>query len=158
MSLAPGTSAVLKRRGRHSALGVAGGTLRVKNLKGEVLIDRLGLEDGWDGSAASDEAFVLADRGDLILESIGQKEAIVYDAVRPVPGVPLPALIPSGPGRAVGDAASSAVSAVFGTALTVLGVMRNGITAAAKRIFLPQKKSWVETNVPELADYTVVSR
>lgn len=86
MFLAPGTKALLNRNGRHSALKVKRGAVRVSDSKGSVIIDRLGFDGrGWDG-ANSDEAMVLACKGDILFESIGAQEAVLYDAIRPLPG------------------------------------------------------------------------
>ena len=83
----------LKRFGRHSALVVRSGRVLVKNLEGRVIAE-LGFDGkGWDGKN-SNEGFILAEQGNLIIESIGSEEAIVYDGIRPVPGVPLPTPVP----------------------------------------------------------------
>src|SRR5581483_7821102 len=76
---------------------VARGAVRVKDLQGRVIVERLGLEGTWDGAPNhSDEAFILAEKGDLIIESVGKEEAVLYDAIRPVQGVPLPTPEPLG--------------------------------------------------------------
>ncbi len=83
--LAPGRSACLRRHGRHSALVVTGGVVDVCAAQRGNLIATLGLH-----GAVSDEGFVCADQGDLVLHSRGAEQACVYDAIRPVEGVPLP--------------------------------------------------------------------
>jgi hypothetical protein len=91
LEMEPGTSVRLERHGRHSALACVKGSIRVKNSKGAVILESVGLEGGWDGSPSrSDEAVVLASAGDLVIESIGKEKAVVYDAIRPVPGIKLP--------------------------------------------------------------------
>lgn len=91
MMIRPGCSLLLRRSGQHSAFAVSSGAVRIKDLRGKVVLDHLGLEWGWDGRTdRSDEAIVLANQGDLIIESIGENEAVLYDSVRPVPGILLP--------------------------------------------------------------------
>ncbi len=86
MFLTSGTRAVFSRNGRHSAFKVKRGAVRVTDLKGKVVIERLGFDGkGWDGTN-SDEAVVLAHKGDLLLESVGTQAAVVYDAIRPIQG------------------------------------------------------------------------
>lgn len=53
---------------------------------------------GWNGDTGSDEAFILAKQGDIVIESIGPEEAVIYDATRSLPGVKLPELVPYRPG------------------------------------------------------------
>jgi hypothetical protein len=93
MWLAPGRSATLQRHGRHSAFVVTQGRIRIKRAdSGAEIMASLGLDGrAWDG-VASDEALVSAHVGDVVIESMGDDEAVVYDAIRPVPGVPLPTL------------------------------------------------------------------
>ncbi len=86
--LGSGKKALLGRNGRHSALKVNYGAVRISDSKGKVILDRLGFDGkGWDGSH-SDEAVIFAAKGNLLLESVGHQEAILYDAIRPLPGNP----------------------------------------------------------------------
>lgn len=91
VELAAGQSVHYHRHGHSSVLAVVSGYVRVRSAAtGAVLVDRLGLGDAWSGEEGdTDEAFIFADRGDLVLESV-DGPATVYDTQRPVPGVPLP--------------------------------------------------------------------
>lgn len=97
LDLASGRSALYRRHGLSSVFAVVSGRVRVRSAAtGAVLIDRLGLGERWSGEEGdTDEAFVFADRGDLVLEAVDGPAAI-YDTQRPVPGVPLPECGPVG--------------------------------------------------------------
>lgn len=91
VELAAGHSVHYRRHGLSSVFAVVSGYIRVRcAATGAILVERLGLGDAWSGEEGdTDEAFVFADRGDLVLEAV-DGPATVYDTQRPVPGVPLP--------------------------------------------------------------------
>ncbi len=91
VSLDEDARTLYRRNGMATALVVTNGVVRVREARsGAVLVESLGLAEPWTGEPGhTDEAFVFADRGDLIIEAV-DGPAEFYDAHRPVPGVSLP--------------------------------------------------------------------
>ncbi len=122
ITMEPGRGVYIDRDGRHSAFMVTNGRIQIFTSNGK-LLGELG---------RSQDAFVMADTGDLIFKSIGEEPAIIIDFKRPVSGTPLPVPMLT---RKHYDVASKERVRVFSA--------RNIIRHNEK-----EKGSWYPTDVP----------